>query len=126
MIPEDIRITYDDWNQKKQALQASQDTNTFHFNEGDVWWCSLGVNLGDESFGKGEKFRRPILIIKKLSLNLCIALPLTSKSKQGSWFIDITLRGEKRWVMLHQIRALHKKRFQHKMGELSLEDVHTL
>jgi hypothetical protein len=30
--------------------------------------------------------------------------------------------GEKRWVMLYQIRLLHKKRFQHKIGEAESAD----
>ena len=23
----------------------------FHFNEGEVWWCSVGLNIGEEEFG---------------------------------------------------------------------------
>ncbi len=89
-----------------------------YFKEGQIWWCSLGQNIGSESFGKGENFRRPILIIKKLSADLCIALPLTSKEKIGTWFIDITIHGERKWAMLYQIRTLNKKIFSIKLGEL--------
>ncbi len=91
-----------------------------YFKEGDVWWCALGINIGDESFGKGEIFRRPILILKKLSSDLCIGLPLTSKIKIGTWFIDIKLNNRIRSVMLYQIRVLDKKRFQFKIGELDI------
>ncbi len=116
------RQKYNDWNEKKQSLQSSVISKKIYFKEADVWWCSLGLNLGSESFGKGDGFRRPILIVRKLSSDLCIALPLTSKEKNGTWFIDITLHTKKRWVMLYQIRALHKKRFQHKIGELDATD----
>ncbi len=53
---------------------------------------------------------------------MCIGLPLTSKEKIGTWFVDITLQGEKRWAMLHQIRVMHKKRFSLKIGELDNSD----
>ncbi len=122
MLPKDIKNIYDNWNIQKQYLQTSHSTDILYFNEGDIWWCALGVNIGDETYGKGDKFTRPILIIKKLSDNLCIVLPLTSQSKKGSWFVDVILEGKKNWIMLHQIRMLHKKRFQLKIGELSSED----
>ena len=93
-----------------------------YFNERDIWWCAVGINIGSESFGKGKFFRRPILVIKKLSTELCIGLPLTSKKKDGSWFVDITMEDETRWVMLYQIRVFHKKRFQYKITELSQSD----
>ena len=121
-MDEALRQYYNTWNFKKQSLQESEAYKKLYFREGDIWWCSLGPNLGSESFGKGESFRRPILIIKKLSGDLCIALPLTSKQKQGTWFIDITFQGEAKWVMLYQIRVLHKKRFQHKIGQLDGRD----
>lgn len=81
-----------------------------------------GLNIGGESYGKGDAFMRPVLILKKLSADLCIVLPLTTQDKKGSWFIDISLLGEKRWVMLNQIRMVHKKRLQHKIGKASKTD----
>ena len=114
----DLIKEFNGWNVKKQEIHVSDRTQKIYFKQGQIWWCSLGQNIGSESFGKGEYFRRPILILKKLSADLCIALPLTSKEKNGTWFIDITLQGEKKWVMLYQIRVLHKKRFSLKVGEL--------
>lgn len=111
---------FDEWNIRKKNIQFFERPlgEEIYFTEGDVWWCALGVNIGDESFGKGEVFRRPILILKKLSSDLCIALPLTSKIKTGTWFINININDNIRTVMLYQIRALDKKRFQFKIGEL--------
>lgn len=114
---------YNTWNTKKQKIQLSEHSQEMYFKEGQIWWCSLGLNIGSESFGKGEHFRRPVLIIKKLSADLCIVLPLTSKEKNGTWFIDITFQGETRWVMLYQIRTLNKKRFYLKIGELDNADL---
>ncbi len=121
-MKKDFTEAYNKWNTKKQELQESDRTKDVYFKEGQIWWCSLGQNIGNESFGKGENFRRPILILKKLSGDLCIALPLTSKEKNGTWFIEITLHGEKKWVMLYQIRTINKKRFSIKIGELDTTD----
>jgi mRNA interferase MazF len=114
---------YDEWNKKKQDLQFSDKTNKIYFKEGQIWWCSVGLNIGDESYGKGEGFYRPVLIIKKLSNNLCVCLPLTSKEKVGSWFVEIVLSNERNWVMLSQIKSISKKRFYLKMAELNPEDL---
>lgn len=107
---------YNKWNIQKKNL-ASKEVR-FFFKTGEVWWCSLGMNLGSESFGKGECFQRPVLIIKKLSGNTCIGLPLTSQEKIGTWFADINFQEEKSWVMLYQVRMLHTNRFQRRIGTL--------
>lgn len=121
MEKEEFIEKYNNWNIKKQEIQFSYIEETY-FKEGDIWWCSLGQNIGSESYGKGKDYRRPILVIRKLSEDLCIALPLTSKKKIGTWFADILLNDESRCVMLYQIRTLNRKRFQRKMGEVSVED----
>lgn len=118
-MQDDLRQSYDRWNAKKQELQTGHGFERLYFREGDIWWCSLGLNIGSESYGKGDAFRRPVLVIKKLSSDLCVVLPLTSRRKIGSWFAPIMVLGEERWAMLYQIRTIHKKRFQHKMACLS-------
>jgi mRNA interferase MazF len=114
---------YDEWNEKKKSIAIGEKTSKIYFREGDIWWCSIGLNVASESYGKGEEFRRPILIIKKLSHDTCIAIPLTSKEKVGSWFAEITIGGERKWAMLYQIKMIHKKRFQRKIAELDEKDV---
>ncbi len=109
---------YNNWNLKKQFLEDDANFANLYFKPGDIWWCSIGLNLGSEALGKGSEFRRPVLVLRKLSSDLCVVLPLTSKRKSGTWFVDIMLHEEMRWVMLYQIRTLHKKRFQRKLGQL--------
>ena len=119
---DDLKEKFNSWNTKKQEIHFSERTKDIYFKEGQIWWCSVGLNIGSESMGKGENFRRPILIIKKLSSDLCVALPLTSKEKTGTWFVEVTIGGEKRWAMLYQIRMFNKKRFSIKIGELDEND----
>lgn len=111
---------YDNWNNVKKHL--SKREQKFFFKEGEIWWVSLGQNLGTESYGKGETFRRPVLIVKKLSGDSCIVLPLTSKLKKGSWFVDITFQGEIKSVLLYQIKMMNTKRFQRRLAFLDESD----
>lgn len=111
---------YDNWNIKKKELSNKEDK--YFFKEGDIWWVSLGKNLGTESYGKGETFRRPVLIVKKLNSKSCIVIPLISKEKTGSWFIDITFQGEIKIALLYQIRMMDVKRFQRRLGVLDESD----
>ncbi len=112
----DIENTFDTWNNQKKILHTK--ISQVYFKEWDVWWCSIGINIGNESYGKWENFRRPILIIKKLSADLFIAIPLTSKNKQWSWFCPYVLHGQTKYAMLYQVRTLHKNRLQRKIWEL--------
>ena len=78
---------YDIWNEQKKRI--SQTSKNLSFKEREVWWCALGLNIGKESYGKGNAFRRPVLILKKLSSETSIVLPITSQKKTGSWFDSV-------------------------------------
>lgn len=112
---------FDKWIGVKKILDTKD--RSYVFKEGDIWWISIGKNIGSESYGKGEMFRRPVLILKKLNASSCIIAPLTSKQKEGTWFIDISFRAETSYVLLHQIRMIHTNRFQRRMAFLDEVDV---
>lgn len=118
----ELREKYDNWNVQKQTLEEENTDENLYFKAKDVWWCSIGINVGSESFGKGDKFRRPIVILKRLSEELCVGIPITSKKKFGTWFSTISVNGEERSAMLYQLRTFHTKRLQRKLGELSSAD----
>jgi len=124
MEKEEYIEKYNRWNIKKQDIQFLErpEEEKLYFKEGDVWWCSIGINIGNESYGKGKNFRRPVLVLKKLSADLCITLSLSTVLKTGTWFSDAVLNNENISVMLYQIRVLSKKRFYIKIGEFSQED----
>ena len=56
---------FDRWNKVKQRLERKNIDNSFHFYEREVWWCSLGVNVGVEVDGKNHQFERPVLVSYK-------------------------------------------------------------
>ena len=90
------------WIELKINLWTKKDRVVF--KQGEIWWCSLGFNLGEEIFGKGEKFTRPVLIFKKFTSNSFLGLPLTTHGKKGSWYVEIRVEKEKQWVLLNQAR----------------------
>jgi len=109
-----IKKDFNNWNQKKILLNNNRDS--FFYHEREVWWCSLGVNVGFEQDGKGEDFSRPILVIKGFSRNVLLCIPLTTKPKEGKYYLDISLKDEiKRKVILSQIRLIDSKRLKEKI-----------
>jgi len=116
-----MKKDFDDWNIKKKKLEEIK--NKFLFKQGDIWWCSVGLNIRTESCGKGEQYQRPVLVLKKLSSESFISIPLSTKEKIGSWFVDITIHKEKRYALLYQIRMFSTNRFQHRLAALDETDL---
>lgn len=55
----------------------------------DIWWVSLGENIGSEMNGKSERFTRPAVILKKLSHNFFLVAPTTTQPHEGTWYVHI-------------------------------------
>ncbi len=105
------------WFLKKEVLHFNNYKSPY-FNESEIWWCSIGENVGDEINGKSEYFRRPVLIIKKLSKHSFIGLPLTTKQKLGSWYVNIEHNNKKSVVVLSQVRNFDYRRLDKKLADL--------
>lgn len=75
---------------KLKILLWNKETKKVVFKQGEIWWCSVGLNLGEEIFGKGEKF----------TSSSFSGIPLTSKEKHGSWYTEISLQNKRSWVIL--------------------------
>ena len=74
-----MKKDFDAWNELKKSIQ--QNTQEIYFNEAEVWWCTLGINVGHEQDGVGNLAQRPVLVLKKLSAETCVVVPLTSSHK---------------------------------------------
>ncbi len=106
------------WHYKKPILQERNISEVF-FHEREIWWCALGVNIGFEQDGKGEEFRRPILILKKFNQYVFLAIPLTTKNKEGKYYVDCDLGDSvTRKVIISQLRLIDSKRLIDKMSTL--------
>lgn len=115
-----MKKDFDNWNNQKKILDKTEQK--FLFKQGEVWWCSVGVNIADESCGKGDIFSRPVLILKKLSGESYIGIPLSTKRKAGSWFVDVNIHGEIVAALIYQIRMFSANRFQRRLTTLDIVD----
>lgn len=108
---------FDAWNEVKQHLQDAGPSRTF--NEREVWWCSIGMNIGYELFGKGRTFSRPVLIVNKHNRHTFFGLPLGSVVKPASpYHFKIAFGGRAGSVFLSQGRTLSSKRLGNLMGKI--------
>lgn len=111
---------FDTWNGQKQRIHAHGERRLF--KEREVWWCSLGVNIGYERDGSGVLFTRPVVILTKFNLDTFLAVPLTARQKTGKYYLPIgTVDDREAAAVLSQIRYLDQKRLQLKITTLDQE-----
>lgn len=107
---------FDKWNELKKEIDVLNKPENFYFQEREIWWCSLGVNVGFEEDGKNDNFERPVLIIRKFNKYVLWILPLTRSRKTGDYYFLITQGDEDdSVVILSQIRLISSKRLLRKM-----------
>lgn len=85
----------------------------------------IGHNIGDEEYGKGEIFSRPVLIVRQLTSDLFIGIPLTTTIKNNDYFHSLefnTKKGiSKNSAMILQLRTFSKKRITDKIGKINVD-----
>jgi mRNA interferase MazF len=111
---------FDRWSEKKQ--QIHQEDRFFYYREREVWWCSIGMNIGVEVIGKNQNFERPVLILCRFNKDMFWGIPLTSKKKVGSIYSELTHERGKSWAILSQMRLFSTKRLLRKIGRVSKLD----
>ena len=102
------------WITLKQNIHHNGLCKFYH--EREVWWCSLGVNVGFEQDGGGLEKQRPVLILKGLSRHTCLVVPLTSSAHTHQYRIPMgVFQGEKASAIISQIRVVDTKRLVEKI-----------
>lgn len=113
---------FDEWNIHKKIIQKFEHEQDFYFHEREIWWCSLGTNIGIETDGKHEQFERPVLVLKKFYKDMLWILPLTSHVHNDLFHQEIKHEFGNSWIMLTQIRTIDSKRLLRKLGTVSEKD----
>ena len=112
---------FDNWNKMKKEISQKSSVYT---KEGEIYYASLGHNIGSEQNGKGDKFMRPILVYKKFGKETILAMPLSSQPKEGRFYFSFTFQPNKIFVaLLSQIRLLDTKRLYSKIGRIRQNDL---
>jgi len=75
---------FDKWNEVKKKLHTT--TVRRSFKNRDIFYMKMGQNVGFEQNGKGNEFIRPVVILKKITNDMFIGIPLSTQLKDGSWF----------------------------------------
>ena len=118
----DLRMKkdFDTWNDKKKNIDKHK--RILEFKEGEIWWSYFGMNVGEEAYGKGEDFRRPVIILKKITENSCIVIPTTTKIKEGENFYKFTTEKLERRAMLYQVKFISANRLRIKESKMKKVD----
>jgi mRNA interferase MazF len=115
---------FDRWNEVKKRLEGQ--ARKILFREGVIWWCSVGINVTYEICGKGLEFRRPVLVLKKLSGSSFIGVPMSSKPKDGSWFMRLLVKDKQQTLLLHQVRMFSANRFESRLATAGEEELRSV
>jgi 8-oxo-dGTP diphosphatase len=99
---------FEKWNILKKEIDKKEISQNTFFNEREIWWGSLGVNIGFEQDGKNDQFERPLLIVKKFNRSIVWAVPLTSVAKDNKFHYRLKSSGS--FIILSQIRLVSTKR----------------
>ncbi len=115
-----IEKNYKKWMGVKAKVNCSKKLQ--RINEGDVVWVAVGENVGVEIDGKGQKYSRPVLVLKKHTNRSFTGVPLTSKQHNGTWYTGFEFQGKKQVAVLVQTRLMDTARVYSRMGRLSRKD----
>ncbi|GHS89109.1 hypothetical protein FACS189487_08720 [Campylobacterota bacterium] len=115
---------FDEWNTVKKAIQ---DRKTLHFKEREIFFIAVGVNVGHEIDGKGDKSLHPVLVFKKINNHLFFGIPLTSTIREGDAYFSFEFKqGKTSCAMLSQLRVFSTKRVEYRSGWMSINDFEVL
>lgn len=120
-MTEEFIKDFDDWNDLKKNMDKLAKLPTI--NDGEIWWCGVGANVGVEISGKGKRYSRPVLIMKKLSRFGFMGVPLTSQPKKGSWYVGFEFLGKLETAVVGQAKTISVSRLYSKMGQVPKSDL---
>jgi mRNA interferase MazF len=107
---------FDSWNIRKKTIQTSLFNNFVHTRE--VWWCALGLNIGDETDGKNDLFERPVLIVKKFNRNVVLIVPISTKIKNNIYYANFFHNDLMYSAIISQLRLISTKRLLRKIYQM--------
>ncbi|MEK7565200.1 MAG: type II toxin-antitoxin system PemK/MazF family toxin [Patescibacteria group bacterium] len=111
---------FDGWNERKKSIDRSNSLADFH--EREIWWCSIGINVGSEQHSQTNDFSRPILVVKKFTRDVFWGIPLTTKTKDLDFRARFNLGGVENDLLILQMRVYDRKRLIRKIGTMPKDD----
>ncbi len=113
-----MKKDFQKWHKLKEKLDNMSQRVFFH--EREIWWCSIGANVGFEQDGRGEHFARPVVVFKKFNNEVFWGIPLSTRIKKGKFYVPVELVDKvPRVVIISQLRLTDAKRLIDKVGTVS-------
>lgn len=115
------------WLRLKQLLHQQKHKPPF-ISEGDIWWASIGENVGREINGKSERFSRPVIVYKKLSRETFLAIPASTQTgnRYEPHYVQYTHNNVCAVACLNQIRVIDYRRISSKLGSVNDTDMQNI
>ena len=107
---------FDAWNEKKKLIHERRPPP--HIKAGDVWWCSIGVNVGHEQDGKNEWHERPVCVIRCFGTELVWTIPFTTQKQEGFYYVYAPFDKRDNWAMITHVHLLSTRRLSHRVGSV--------
>ncbi len=111
---------FDAWNRVKKSTEQRDEALGTH--EREIWWISLGVNIGVETDGKNEYFDRPVIVLRKFNRLMAWVIPTTKQVKDERFYQKFSFESSNYYAALTQMRTVSTKRFLRKVGTLKEDD----
>ncbi|WP_300641995.1 type II toxin-antitoxin system PemK/MazF family toxin [uncultured Helicobacter sp.] len=115
---------FDEWNEIKKQINSSQTLK--YPSVGKIYWCSVGYNVGREVYGKGDRFRRPVLVLNVLPNKMFFGIPLSSQTKNKTGFMFYKFKdnqGREQVALLAQAKSYDIKRIMQYLGKVDKKDL---
>ena len=108
---------FDRWNKHKKRIHDTTPRPNYHARE--IWWCSLGVNVGNELDGTGKEYDRPVLVIRPFNAETFFGIALIGHERSGPYYFPLGKIDDREAVAnLSQVRLFDTKRLIRKTGML--------
>lgn len=118
---------FDRWNELKKE---TNDILPPIFKDREIFHTRIGHNIGHEQNGKGDEFLRPVIILKRLSRDMFIGIPLSSQLKEGSFYHTVTFTKNgvqtQNRAIIAQIKLFSAQRLLKKIGMIDKEEFNAL
>lgn len=116
---------FDSWNTEKKRIHETEENRFYKTRE--VWWCSIGINIGYEQDGTSQEYQRPVLVLKGFSRHVCWAIPVTTSKKNNIYHIRIgEMGGRECFAIISQLRLIDTKRFTDRLSIVDEEVFETV
>jgi mRNA-degrading endonuclease toxin of MazEF toxin-antitoxin module len=116
---------FDKWNEIKKTTHTNE--RKLGIKPREIFWAKIGQNIGSEEYGKDENFARPVIIVRKLTGDLFIGVPLTSTIKNNDYFHSFHYNNKingliENSAMILQVKVFSIKRLMNKIGMIQKDD----